>query len=76
MKKLNNLAALQLTKAQMTQIRGGDMECEIEYINPDDSQDAFTEKGTVGGATDTVEAARIAGYKYIEMGYILKGIEC
>lgn len=76
MKKLNNLAALQLTKAQMTQIRGGDIECEIEYENINDEKDLIVEKGTVGTATTTAQAAHIAEDKYTAMGYRLKGIRC
>lgn len=76
MKKLNNLAALQLTKAQMTQIRGGDIECIIKYENINDKEDIIIEEGTVGTATTTAQAAHIAEDKYTAMGYRLKGIEC
>lgn len=71
---MKSFAAQQLTKKQMNEVKGGDINCTLRYM--DDDGNMIKEEGTVGGANNAADAARLSGDKYATLGFKLVSVYC
>lgn len=74
MKTLHKYLNQRLSKKQMVNIKGGDIDCYIRYQDADGNY--FDEKGTVAGAATIGEAANLMSKKYAAIGYEMSAIKC
>lgn len=74
MKTLNKFVKHQLSKHEMNYIKGGDIECYMQYVAADGH--TITEKGIIIEADTIGEAAVAIADKYASIGYRLEGIKC
>lgn len=73
MKSMNNFAAQQLSKKQMNEVKGGDIECIVRWRN---GKEEIIEQGLIGGANSTQEAVLAVETKYADMGFEVISVFC